>query len=203
MQNSSAESVAAGSTPVAKDVEAPSASPQNPLVLFSEKPNFWQLKANKISGEQIQCFRKIPVPPHRYTPLKKAWLEICTSIRDDMRIDIRMNLKALRVELSTRSGTPDASRLQRCADCVHAFMLGFDAVDVVAMLWMDWLCIESFEMRKMLRRDHLSRAIGRLGRHGRKLKFAIGNLTRTRIVIEHSKMHVLGSPAEKLPGNVL
>ncbi|KAK6162027.1 hypothetical protein DH2020_001868 [Rehmannia glutinosa] len=134
-------------------------------------------------------------PPHRYTPLKKAWLEIYTPIYEEMKIDIRMNLKARRVELKTRADTPDVSNLQKCADFVHAFMLGFDIIDVVALFRMDELYIESFEIKdvKTLRGEHLSRAIGRLSGKGGKTKFAIENATRMRIVIADTKIHILGS----------
>ncbi|KAG6387587.1 hypothetical protein SASPL_152779 [Salvia splendens] len=146
MQNSSAEIGAAASTPIAMDVEAAAAPPKKPTILFAQKPNFRPLSAHEISDGQIQ-FRKISVPPHRYTPLKKAWLEIYTPIYDEMKIDIRMNLMARRVELKTRRDTPDVSNLQKCADFVHAFMLGFDVIDAVALLRMDELYVESFEIK--------------------------------------------------------
>ncbi|EHA8591209.1 putative RNA-binding protein PNO1 [Cocos nucifera] len=65
-----------------------------------------------------------------------------------MNIDIlRMNLKARRVELKTRSDTPDVSNLQKCADFVHAFMLGFDVADAIALLHLhlDDLYVDSFD----------------------------------------------------------
>ncbi|GMP52051.1 hypothetical protein CsSME_00018022 [Camellia sinensis var. sinensis] len=108
-----------------------------------------------------------------------------TPIYEQMKIDIRMNLKARKVELKTRS----------CADFVHAFMLGFDVIDAIALLRMDELYVESFEIKdvKTLRGEHLSRAIGRLSGKGGKTKFAIENSTKTRIVIADTKIHILGS----------
>lgn len=197
MQTQSAEIAAAAAVETsasAMDVEAPPAPPQKPAVLFAQKPNFRPLKAHEISDGQVQ-FRKVTVPAHRYTPLKKAWLDIYTPIYEEMKIDIRMNLKARRVELKTRRDTPDVSNLQKCADFVHAFMLGFDVIDAVAMLRMDELYVESFEIKdvKTLKGEHLSRAIGRLSGKGGKTKFAIENSTRTRIVIADTKIHMLGS----------
>lgn len=163
-------------------------------VSFASKPNFRPLEAHEISDGQIQ-FRKVSVPPHRYTPLKKAWMEIYTPIYEQMKIDVRMNLKARKVELKTRSDTPDISNLQKSADFVHAFMLGFDVIDAVALLRMDELYVESFEIKdvKTLKGEHLSRAIGRLSGKGGKTKFAIENSTKTRIVIADTKIHILGS----------
>uniref|UniRef100_A0A161ZID4 K Homology domain-containing protein n=1 Tax=Daucus carota subsp. sativus TaxID=79200 RepID=A0A161ZID4_DAUCS len=158
------------------------------------KPNFEPLKAHEISDGQVQ-FRKVSVPPHRYTPLKKAWMEIYGPVYDQMKVDIRMNLKGRKVELKTRSDTPDISNLQKSADFVHAFMLGFDVIDAVALLRLDELYVESFEIKdvKTLRGEHLSRAIGRLSGKGGKTKFAIENSTKTRIVIADTKIHILGS----------
>ncbi|KAK6945676.1 hypothetical protein RJ641_013220 [Dillenia turbinata] len=103
--------------------------------------------------------------------------------------------KAHKVELKTRADTPDISNLQKCADFVHAFMLGFDVIDAIALLRMDELYAESFEIKdvKTLRGEHLSRAIGRLSGKGGKAKFAIENSTKMRIVIADTKIHILGS----------
>ncbi|KAK4751988.1 hypothetical protein SAY87_020786 [Trapa incisa] len=158
------------------------------------KPQFEPLKPHEMSDGRVQ-FRKISVPPHRYSPLKKAWIDIYTPVYEQMKIDIRMNLKARKVELKTRSDTPDVGNLQKCADFVQAFMLGFDVVDAVALLRLDELYVESFEIKdvKTLRGEHLSRAIGRLSGKGGKTKFAIENATKTRIVIADTKIHILGS----------
>ncbi|CAK9163852.1 unnamed protein product, partial [Ilex paraguariensis] len=40
-------------------------------VSFASKPNFAPLKAHEISDGQVQ-FRKVSIPPHRYTPSKKS-----------------------------------------------------------------------------------------------------------------------------------
>ncbi|KMT14484.1 hypothetical protein BVRB_4g072570 [Beta vulgaris subsp. vulgaris] len=164
------------------------------LPSLPSKPKFGALKAHEMSDGQVQ-FRKVAVPQHRFTPLKKAWLEIYTPIYEQMKIDVRMNLKARKVELKTRADTPDVSSLQKCADFVHAFMLGFDVTDAVALLRVDELFIDSFEIKdvKTLKGDHKSRAIGRLSGKGGKTKFAIENATRTRIVIADTKIHILGS----------
>ncbi|KAE9450545.1 hypothetical protein C3L33_17557, partial [Rhododendron williamsianum] len=121
--------------------------PEPKPAAFPSKPSFKPLKAHEISEGKVQ-FRKVSVPPHRYTPLKKVWMEIYTPIYEQMKIDIRMNLKARKVELKTRQETPDISNLQKCADFVHAFMLGFDVVDAIALLRMDELYVESFEIKE-------------------------------------------------------
>lgn len=52
-----------------------------------------------------------------------------------------------KVELKMRSDTPDIGNLQKCADFIHAFMLGFDVVDTVALLHLDKLYVESFKIK--------------------------------------------------------
>jgi len=122
-------------------------------------------------------------------------MDIYTPIYEQMMIDIRMNLKPRKIELKTRHDTPDISNLQKCADFVHAFMLGFDVIDAIALLCLDELYVESFEIKdvKTLRGDHLSRAIGRLSGKLGKTKFSIENASKTRIVIADAKIHILGS----------
>ena len=50
------------------------------------------------------------------------------------------------MELKTRKDTPDVSNLQKCADFVHAFMLGFDIADAVALLRLDDIYVDFFEI---------------------------------------------------------
>ncbi|KAL2243947.1 UNVERIFIED_CONTAM: RNA-binding protein PNO1 [Sesamum indicum] len=181
MQNSSAAGM---------EVDAVVSARQQP----AQKPNFPPLKPHKILDGQIQS-RNIPVPQRRITPLKKYWLKICTAIYGEMKINVCMEYEKRTVKLKTLSDTPDISNLQKCADFLHAFMLGFDFNDAVALLRVEELYVESFEIKdvKALRGEHLSRAVGRLsGKEGRT-RVAIENATKTRIVIADTKVHVLGS----------
>ncbi|MCL7040295.1 hypothetical protein MKW94_007291 [Papaver nudicaule] len=176
------------------EIETVSSEPKATIGFFPSKPHFEPLKPHEMSEGKIQ-FRKVGVPAHRFSPLKKAWMDLCTPIYEQMKIDIRMNLKARKVELKTRKDTPDVSNLQKCADFVHAFMLGFEVIDAIALLRMDELYVDSFEIKdvKTLRGEHLSRAIGRLSGKGGKTRFAIENSTRTRIVVADTRIHILGS----------
>uniref|UniRef100_K7MQF3 K Homology domain-containing protein n=1 Tax=Glycine max TaxID=3847 RepID=K7MQF3_SOYBN len=136
--------------------------------------------ASSMEVETVPSEAKLLPPKPKFEPLKPHEMS---------------DGQARRVELKTRPDTPDISNLQKCADFVHAFMLGFDVIDAIALLRLDELYIESFEIKdvKTLRGDHLSRAIGRLSGKGGKTKFAIENASKTRIVIADTKIHILGS----------
>lgn len=112
-----------------------------------------------------------------------------------MKLLIRMNPKARAVELKPSQFTTDPGALQKGEDFVKAFMLGFELADALALLRLDDLYVESFEVTdvKPLKGDHLSRAIGRIAGAGGKTKSAIENATRTRIVVAESKIHILGA----------
>ena len=67
--------------------------------------------------------RKVPIPPHRMTPLKSAWAKIYPPIVDNLKLQVRMNVKSKAVELRTSKHTIDSGALQKAEDFVKAFSL--------------------------------------------------------------------------------
>ncbi|KAK0325977.1 pre-rRNA-processing protein pno1 [Friedmanniomyces endolithicus] len=141
--------------------------------------------------------RKIRIPPHRLTPLKTLWPKIYPPLVEHLHLQIRMNLPKKTVELRTSrhhsTGDPGAA-IQKGADFLQAFCLGFDLDDAIALLRLDDLYIQTFEIKdvKALSGEHLSRAVGRIAGKDGKTKFAIENASRTRIVLAEQKVHILG-----------
>ncbi|KAE8452118.1 pre-rRNA-processing protein pno1 [Mollisiaceae sp. DMI_Dod_QoI] len=138
--------------------------------------------------------RKIPIPPHRMSPLKAIWAKMYPPLVEHLKLQVRMNVKSKCVELRTHKKTTDTGALQRGADFVKAFSLGFEIDDAIALLRLDDLYIETFEIKdvKTLQGEHLGRAIGRIAGKDGKTKFAIENASRTRVVLADSKIHILG-----------
>ncbi|KAM9316165.1 RNA-binding protein PNO1 [Gastrophryne carolinensis] len=159
-----------------------------------KRPDFPKISGDKLMGDKEEM-RKIPVPSHRYTPLKENWMKIFTPIVEHLQLQVRFNLKSRNVEIRTCKETSDVAALTKAADFVKAFILGFQVEDALALVRLDDLFLESFEVTdvKPLKGDHLSRAIGRIAGKGGKTKFTIENVTRTRIVLADSKIHILGS----------
>ncbi|XP_022198877.1 RNA-binding protein pno1 [Nilaparvata lugens] len=149
-------------------------------------------KKSKRHGVEM---RKVPVPSHRYTPLKENWMKIFSPVVEHLKLQIRFNLKSRNVEIRSSPDSEDVSNVQKAADFVRAFIYGFEVEDALALLRLDNLFVETFEIKdvKTLRGDHLSRAIGRLAGKGGRTKFTIENITKTRIVLADSKIHILGS----------
>ncbi|KAL8642894.1 MAG: hypothetical protein Q9228_000483 [Teloschistes exilis] len=156
------------------------------------RPRF--LPAKSIGAVYRAEMRKILVPPHRMTPLKSAWPKVYPPLVEHLKLQVRMNVKGKAVELRTSKFTTDAGALQKGEDFVKAFTLGFDVDDAIALLRLDDLYIETFEIRdvKTLNGEHLGRAIGRIAGKDGKTKFAIENASRTRIVLADQKIHILG-----------
>mmetsp|Transcript_27896 Transcript_27896/g.85162 ORF Transcript_27896/g.85162 Transcript_27896/m.85162 type:complete len:232 (+) Transcript_27896:217-912(+) len=160
----------------------------------SAAPSFPPLSAHEAAGATPQM-RRVAVPPHRYTPLRKDWMQLYTPIVEQLKLDVRMNPRKRCVEIKTSQHTEDIDVLQKAADFLKAYMLGFAAADCVAILRVEDLYVESFQVTdvKMLKGDHLARAIGRIAGKDGKAKYAIENATRTRIVLAENKVHILGS----------
>jgi len=139
--------------------------------------------------------RKVPVPVNRYTPLKENWMKIYTPIVEHLNLQIRFNLSSRNVEIRAGDKPVEPSYLQKAEDFVRAFVYGFEVEDALSLIRLEDLFIDSFEIQdvKMLKGDHLSRAIGRVAGKGGRTKFSIENATKTRIVLADRKAHILGS----------
>lgn len=169
-----------------------SADVEMPLVDLDGAPRFPPEKPNP-AAHHVQT-RKAPVPPHRMTPLKASWPKIYPPLVEHLKLQVRMNVKSKAVELRTSKYTTDTGALQKGADFITAFTLGFDVDDAIALLRLDDLFIQTFEIKdvKNLQGDHLARAIGRIAGKDGKTKFAIENTSRTRVVLADQKIHILG-----------
>jgi len=55
--------------------------------------------------------RRIPVPPHRLTPLRSSWEKIVTTIVENMKLQVRMNTKKKSVEIKSSEHTTEPSAL--------------------------------------------------------------------------------------------
>uniref|UniRef100_A0A8C9GI91 RNA-binding protein PNO1 n=1 Tax=Piliocolobus tephrosceles TaxID=591936 RepID=A0A8C9GI91_9PRIM len=154
------------------------------------------LKKNKINDNNIITkneIRILTIPKHRLSSIKKNWFELIKPIVTHLKLEIRMNKD--KVEVRTCKLTEDKNNLQKASDYIKAYLLGFCIEDSLALLRIEDLYIESFEIKdvKILKGDHLSRCIGRICGSNGATKFAIENATKTRIVIAGTKIHILGS----------
>jgi len=177
------------------DTTATSIAPTSIIIDDTPAPIFAPLAesaaAPKLEGEK----RVVPIPPHRMGPLQKEWVNIFTPLTEMLGLQVRMNLKRKAVEMRTSKFTKEVGAIQKGADYVKAFALGFLIADAIALLRLDDLYLDSFEIKdvKSLSGDHLSRAIGRIAGHNGKTKFTIENTTRTRIILADTKIHIMGS----------
>lgn len=150
---------------------------------------------DEITGEFVEL-RRIPVAVNRMAPLKNAWVEVIKPLVEILKIQIRMNPRKRCVEIRAGPNTEEPSTfLQKAAEYIRAFLLGFAVADALALLRMDDLFLETFEMKdvKTLKGEHSGRAIGRIVGKDGKTKNAIENSTRTRIVVAGEKIHLMGS----------
>ena len=123
----------------------------NILVEKAGEPEDHEINIDEITKpsdlNQAVDFRRVSVPQHRMTPLRNNWETIVKTIVERLKLQIRMNVKKRSVEIRTSELTEDKMNIQRATDFIKAFVLGFALNDSIAMLRLDDLYLESFEIR--------------------------------------------------------
>ncbi|KAJ7697551.1 hypothetical protein B0H14DRAFT_3655533 [Mycena olivaceomarginata] len=148
---------------------------------LSSAPVFAPLAADAGKTILQSETRRIAIPPHRMTPLKKEWINVFGPLTEILGLQVRMNVQRKWVEA-------------RVYHFVSHSYNDLPLQDAIALLRLDDLYLDSFEIKdiKTLHGDHLSRAIGRIAGQDGKTKFIIENASRTRIVLADTKIHIMG-----------
>jgi len=158
-----------------------------------KRPNFSEAKPENI--KQARSKRAVYIPSNRYSALKENWKKILEPITKQLKLQIMYDIKRSTVFLRTCDQTKDIGALQKAAEFIRAFSLGFSIDDAMAIIRTEQLFLESFDVThvKTLKDDHLSRAIGRIAGSGGKVKYTIENVTKTRIILAGTKVSIMGS----------
>ncbi|CAL6053799.1 Partner_of Nob1 [Hexamita inflata] len=147
------------------------------------------------NGNNLQ-HRVITIPQNRISPLKRDWKQICETVVNEAKIDIRYNVSQKCVEIRTNQNTASADVIEKVARFLEAYGKGFELRDATAFLKVENLMVDTFDIQNVklvLQGDHLSRAIGRIAGSGGKVKHTIENATKTRIQLCDKTVHIMGT----------
>ena len=87
------------------------------------------------SGKAVRfAQRNIPIPPHRFTPLKASWAKIYQPLVEHLHLQVRMDVRNKKIQIRTCKLTTDPGAIQKGDDFIRAFNLGFDIDDAIALL---------------------------------------------------------------------
>lgn len=90
------------SAPPAPSSLLPTAPQQSASALDPTLPAFVPLSASQLVLDRKDEFRRVTIPPHRITPLKKEWASIYTPLVEMVGLQVRFNMKRKCVELKVR-----------------------------------------------------------------------------------------------------
>lgn len=69
----------------------------------SDAPTFPPLPASALQSTLKSDIRRIPIPPHRMTPLKQDWVNIFSPLTEMLQLQVRMNVPRKCVEIRVSS----------------------------------------------------------------------------------------------------
>lgn len=127
--------------------------------------------------------------------IKREWFKIYTPIVELCKLQIRMNLKTMKIDLRTCAETENLSVLERASLFIKSIVVGFPLEDALFVLKNEDVYIFSFEIYevKLLKGDHLSRAVGRIIGKGGSTKKTIEDTSRTKVAVIDTKIYILGA----------
>jgi RNA-binding protein PNO1 len=103
---------------------------------------------NTETTEKVkQEYRKVLVPTNRMKPLKENWTTIVKALVEHMKIQVKMNTKLKCVEMRSYEKTDNTSALQKSEEFLKAYMCGFELQDAIAMLRLEDIYLETFEVK--------------------------------------------------------
>ncbi|KAI0289833.1 hypothetical protein BC826DRAFT_587101 [Russula brevipes] len=169
------------------EVDGPDVAPP------TEVPSFGPAPASM--GQSLRSeTRRVAVPPHRMSPLKKDWINIFGPLTEMLGLQVRMNVQRKSVEMRTSKHTKEHGALQKgLISSGHSLLVSISTMPSLSSFGRPLSRLVRNKDVKTLHGDHLSRAIGRIAGQDGKTKFTIENASRTRIILADTKIHILGS----------
>jgi RNA-binding protein PNO1 len=82
-----------------------SASSSKPITIQSSSSGFAPLPQSAQSNVLKNEFRRVPIPPHRMSPLKREWVNLYTPMVEMLGLQVRMNVKRRCVEMKVGTGS--------------------------------------------------------------------------------------------------
>lgn len=73
-----------------------------PALEASSAPSFPALPASATQSTLRSETRRIPIPPHRMTPIKKDWINIFSPLTEILGLQVRMNVQRRCLEIRVR-----------------------------------------------------------------------------------------------------
>ena len=83
----------------AAPIASTSTPSSNPVPPVASSSGFAPLTASVQSSVLKNEFRRVPIPPHRMSPLKRDWVNLYTPMVEMLGLQVRMNVKRRCVEM--------------------------------------------------------------------------------------------------------
>lgn len=107
-------------------------------------------KSTTAPASSSPDIRRIRVPKNRLSPLRTKWNDLIEPLVKHMKLQVRFNTRNKCIEMRNAPNNKMPNAVDKSVEYIKAFLLGFELHDILALLKLDDMFLQSFHVSRRL-----------------------------------------------------